>query len=109
MNDKSNPWAGARTVELPSGRTASIRKGKGRDLIQASRMAGGASDGIKISMAIIAVLTLIDGEPLVIEQVEDMDLNDVMKLLAEAVGNGGSSLSSILSSSGSTDGSPIVN
>ncbi|WP_029009395.1 phage tail assembly protein [Azospirillum halopraeferens] len=96
----------ARTVTLPGGRVACIRKGKGRDLLQAARMAGGAGDGMKLTMAIIAVLTVIDGRPLVIEDVEEMDMADVMVLMGAVTGNGASSLSSISLPSGSTEGSP---
>ena len=95
-----------RTVTLPSGRVAAIRKGKGRDLLQAARMAGGAGDGMKLTMAIIAMLTTIDGRAMVIEDVEDLDLIDVMKLMGEVVGNATSSLSSISLPSGSTGASP---
>jgi len=98
-----------RDVPLPSGKKASIRRGKGRDLVLASRMAGGGTDTIRLTYGIIAVLTRIDGKPITIEDVDEMDLPDVMKLMGEVVGNGGSSLNSISSSFGSTGDSPTVN
>ncbi|HYH17499.1 MAG TPA: phage tail assembly protein [Azospirillum sp.] len=93
-----------RTVTLPSGKAATVRKGKGRDLVQAARMAGGGNDGMKLTMGIIAVLTQVDGRPLVIEDVEEMDLGDVMALMGAVMGNGASSLSSILPNSASMEG-----
>lgn len=108
MADEENK-SGLRAVPLPSGAKAMIRKGKGRDLVQAARMAGGANDGIKLTYGIIATLAQIDGKPIVIEDVEEMDLRDVMTLMGEVVGNGGSSMSSISLLSGSTGGSGTVN
>lgn len=97
-----------RTKQLPSGRKATIRKGKGRDLIQAARMAG-SNDGIRLTYGIIAVLTLIDGRPIVVEDVEGMDLMDVMTLMGDVMGNGASLPTSISPSFGSTGGSDTLN
>jgi hypothetical protein len=98
-----------RTITLPSGRVATVRTGKGRDLVQASRLAGGGKDPMKLSLAIVSVLVTIDGRPVVVEDVEEMDLPDVMKLMGETLGNDASSTNSILSSFGSTDGSDTLN
>lgn len=81
-----------KTITLPSGRVASILvKYKGRHVIQASRMAGGVSDQMKFVFAIIAVKTLIDGQPITVEDIEEMDGDDVMKLMGEAMGKGDTS------------------
>ncbi|MCW2248679.1 hypothetical protein M2352_004339 [Azospirillum fermentarium] len=98
----------AKTVVLADGKKASIRRGKGRDLLQAARMAGGAQDTIRLAFGIIAVLTLIDGLPITLEDVEDMGMGDVQTLMAATMGNDSSSASSTLSSSGSTEDSPTA-
>ncbi|WP_242472444.1 phage tail assembly protein [Ectothiorhodospira mobilis] len=77
-------------ITLGDGRKAAIRKGKGRDLLTASRMAGGTNEPMKIAYGLIAALATVDGKPLTIEDVEDMDLGDVLKLQGEVMGNGGS-------------------
>lgn len=76
-----------REIELTQGRTASIRPGKGRDLLAAARMAGNVNEPMKLALGIIAQLVTIDGKALTIEDVEDMDLTDVLKLQGEAMGN----------------------
>ncbi len=98
-----------KTVILSGGRKATIRQGKGRDLLHAARMAGGAQDTIRLAFGIIAALTLIDGLPIALEDVEDMGMADVQALMAATMGNEPSSASSISSSSGSTEDSPTVN
>lgn len=77
-----------RKITLPSGAVASIREGKGRDLLAATRAAGGANDPMKIAFGLIAALVTIDGRALMIEDVEDMSLADVFKLQGEVMGNG---------------------
>lgn len=97
-----------RTKTLPSGAVATIRAAKGRDLIQAARMAG-SNDGIRLTFGIIAVLTRINGRPIVVEDIEEMNLMDVMTLMGEVQGNGVSLPSSTSSNSGSTGGSDTLN
>ncbi len=94
-----------RTIDLPSGKVAAIRKAYGRDLVQAARMAGGG-DGIKLTFGIIATVTRIDGAPIVIEDVEALELMDVMTLMGAVVGNAVSLTGSISLPSGSMAGSP---
>ncbi|HUY26143.1 MAG TPA: hypothetical protein VMV27_01875 [Candidatus Binataceae bacterium] len=65
---------------LPSGKHAQIRKGVGRDLVQAMKNAGPDADVMTITYALVAQLTLIDGHPIVLEDVLDMDLTDLNKL-----------------------------
>jgi hypothetical protein len=80
--------APTKTITLPSGKTALVRRGKGKDLMAAQRAlsVGGASDGPGLIMALIAQLTLIDGQPIVYEDVLEMDAADVLELQGEIVG-----------------------
>jgi hypothetical protein len=75
-----------RSIALPSGRAATIRKGKGRDLMRAQRAVSGNSDPTAVVFALIAELTQIDGAPIVYEDVVEMDLGDVLILQAEVTG-----------------------
>jgi hypothetical protein len=80
MNDE------ARNIRLPSGRAASIRRGKGRDLMRAHRAAAGSPEPLAVSFALVAELAEVDGRPIVYEDVLAMDLEDVLALQAEVVG-----------------------
>jgi len=71
---------------LPSGKTASIRKGFGRDLMRAQRVVGVSSDPTAVIFALIAELVEIDGEKVVYEDLLAMDLNDVLALQSEVAG-----------------------
>src|SRR5271163_175035 len=75
---------GVRTVELPSGKCAEVRKGFGRDLMRAQRAANGG-DASAVIFALIAELTRVDGRKIVYEEVLEMDLADVMALQAEVI------------------------
>jgi hypothetical protein len=66
-----------RTVELPSGKCAEVRKGVGRDLMRAQRAAAGG-DASAVIFALIAELTRVDGRKIVYEEVLEMELADVM-------------------------------
>lgn len=72
-------------IELPSGARAEVRKGRGRDLMQAQRAAAGG-DASAVILALIAELTRVDGRRIVYEEVLEMDLADVMALQAEVLG-----------------------
>jgi hypothetical protein len=74
-----------RTIALPSGAYAEVRKGRGRDLMRAQRAASGG-DSSAVVFALIAELTLLDGRKMVYEDVLEMDLADVMVLQAEVIG-----------------------
>lgn len=69
---------------LPSGRTASIRDGKGRDLLNAQRIARSPEE---IIYALLAELVLIDGVKYVYEDILDMPIMDVLALMEEFAGN----------------------
>jgi len=77
-----------RTIQLPSGSTAVIRRGKGRDLMRAHRATAGNPEPTAVSFALIAELTQIGGKPIVYEDVLGMDLEDVMVLQSEVIGGG---------------------
>lgn len=85
MNDDT------RQLELPSGKTARIRKGKGRDLMRAHRATAGNPEPMAVMFALIAELTEADGHSLVYEDVLDMDVSDVLVLQDEIIGGGGAS------------------
>jgi len=71
---------------LPTGKTATIRKGFGRDLMRAQRVVGTSSDPTAVVFALIAELVEIDGEKIVYEDLLAMDLNDVLALQSEVAG-----------------------
>jgi hypothetical protein len=81
----TNGFQSDRTVALPSGRSASIRRGVGRDLMRAQRAAQ-SSEPAAIVFALIAELVRIDSQPMVYEDVLAMDLADVLVLQEEVVG-----------------------
>ncbi|HEY1851574.1 MAG TPA: hypothetical protein VGG60_11160 [Candidatus Binataceae bacterium] len=67
-----------------------MRKGKGHDLMRAHRASAGNPEPMSVSFALIAELARVDGNPLVYEDVLEMDLNDVLALEAEIMGVGDS-------------------
>ncbi len=75
-----------RRLTLPSGKTAALRKGRGRDLMRAQRAAAGNPDPTAVVFALIAELAQIEGAPIVYEDVLEMDLDDVLALQAEVAG-----------------------
>jgi hypothetical protein len=75
-----------RTLVLPSGKSAAIRKGFGRDLMRAQRVAGPSSDPTAVIFALIAELVEIDGSKMVYEDLLAMELGDVLSLQAEVAG-----------------------
>jgi len=77
-----------RTITLPSGKRAQLRKGKGRDLMRAHRAVAGNSEPMSVSFALIAELAKVDGRALVYEDILEMDLDDVLTLEAEVSGAG---------------------
>ncbi len=63
---------------LPSGKTAVVKGFKGRHIREATRIADG--DPGSMIFALIALVTEIDGKPIVMEDLDDMDGRDVLKL-----------------------------
>ena len=76
-----------KSLPLPSGKVAMIRAGKGRDVILAGRVVNAGKEPMAFAMALMAQLTTIDGKPIVMEDLEEMDIEDVMVLLEEVPGN----------------------
>ena len=72
-----------KTLTLPSGKMAQLRKGKGFDLFQAQKKAKSSEE---IPYALIAELVEIDGEKLVYEDILELDLEDVIALQSEVSG-----------------------
>ena len=72
-----------KNLTLPSGKTATIRDGKGKDLLQAQIKAKNSEE---IPYALIAELCEIEGQNLVSEDILEMDLSDVIALQAEISG-----------------------
>lgn len=66
-------------ITLPSGRKAVQRSFKGRDIRLAQRLADGESS--TLIFAIISTVTTIDGKPVTIEELDDMDGFDCMELM----------------------------
>lgn len=77
-----------KSLQLPSGRVATVRRGTGKDLMHAHRVVAGNPEPIAVSFALIAELVLVDTKALVYEDVLSMDLDDVLVLQAEIVGSG---------------------
>jgi hypothetical protein len=73
--------ATGKEITLPSGKTARIMDFKGKHIRQASEMAG--DDATKVVFAMIAICTTIDGEPVVMEDIDEMPGKDVLVLQKE--------------------------
>jgi len=71
---------GVQEIILPSGRKAVISAFKGKHIREATRLADGESD--KLVFALIAITTKIDGKPVLLEDMDEMDGRDAMKLTA---------------------------
>ncbi len=83
---KGGSQADGRVVTLPSGKSATVRRGFGRDLMRAQRAAGGSGDPGAVVFALIAELVEIDGAKILYEDVLAMELGDVLALQAEVAG-----------------------
>lgn len=84
------PSAERYEVTLPSGRVASIlARGKGKHVRHASRLAGSGASEIALTLAMIAVKCLVDGKPLTVEDVDELDDSDVWVLMGKVMGGKG--------------------
>ena len=72
-----------KNLTLPSGKTVTIREGKGKDLLNAQIKAKNSEE---IPYALIGELCEIEGQNLVYEDILEMDLSDVLLLQAEISG-----------------------
>lgn len=75
------PQGAVKAVPLPSGAKAIFYRRKGRALIDAQRAADG--DTSRLMFALLAQVVEIDGKAPLMEDLEEMDLFDVMKLQEE--------------------------
>jgi hypothetical protein len=78
-----------KTLTLPSGKIATIRKGHGRDLMKAQRDLLGTPDAgiaMAITYSLVATLTKIDGEFIGYDDIMDMDLQDAIALQGAVLG-----------------------
>jgi hypothetical protein len=71
------------TLTLPSGKTATIKNGIGRDLLNAQRKAKSPEE---IMFALMAELVEVDGQSYVYEDFLEMPLQDVLALQTEISG-----------------------
>ena len=72
-----------KTLSLPSGKIASLKKGRGFDLLKTKQKAKTSEE---IPYALIAELAEVDGQKLVYEDILELDLEDVIALQAEISG-----------------------
>jgi hypothetical protein len=75
----------AKQINLPSGKTAEIAEFKGKHIIEAQKIAGGSTE--RITLAMISLVTTIDGKSVLMEELEEMDGFDVLALMGEFAGN----------------------
>ena len=68
-------------VTLPSGAQAIFYRRKGGALINAQRKAGG--DTSRVAFALLSEIVEVDGKPCLMEDFDEMDLFDVMRLSEE--------------------------
>lgn len=71
----------AKEITLPSGKVALIEQFKGKHVRLAQRNAGTDTDAFLYHL--IAMLTTIDGNPVVLEDLDEMEGRDLMRLMAE--------------------------
>lgn len=71
----------AKEVTLPSGKKAVIGDFKGKHIREAQRIAGGNTD--MITFALISLTTTIDDQPVLAEDLDEMEGRDVMALMGE--------------------------
>jgi len=71
-------------LTLSDGRVATIREGKGRDLLAAQRKMRDSSEMI---FALAAELTMVDGKPVIFEDLLDWPVQDVLAVQNAVAGN----------------------
>jgi len=82
------------TLTLPSGKTATIKDGKGRDLLNAQRKAKSPEE---IMFALMAELVDVDGQSYVYEDFLEMPLDDILALQTEISGKSQSAVLTVSS------------
>jgi hypothetical protein len=71
----------AKSITLPSGKVAEIQDFKGKHIREAQRISDGETD--KFIFAMISVCGTIDGKPIIMEDLDEMDGKDVLALMGE--------------------------
>jgi hypothetical protein len=74
-----------KSLILPSGRAAALRKPKVRDLLRAHRAVGFSGEPMAITMALVAEVSQIDGRVLVYEDLLELPAEDGLALQAEVM------------------------
>ncbi|MGH7839288.1 MAG: hypothetical protein ACREQC_15885 [Candidatus Binataceae bacterium] len=69
-----------RVITLPSGRKATLRTAKVRDLLQAHRATNFSSEPMIIATALVAQVTLLDGQCVVYEDLLELSAEDGLML-----------------------------
>jgi hypothetical protein len=74
-----------KTMKLPSGKTATFEPFVGKHVRKAAQMSNG--DNTKIVFAMIALTVQIDGQAVVMEDLDEMNGQDVLALMGEFSSN----------------------
>ncbi len=77
-----------KTLKLPSGKTATIRKAFGRDVRKARVMSAGQPE--MFTQALASILMMIDENPFTMEDMDDMEMPDYLAIemeIAEQIPN----------------------
>lgn len=75
----------SKQIKLPSGKIAEVGAFKGKHIREAQRISDGEQD--KFLFALISLTSTIDGNPILTEDLDDMDGADVLALMGEFSGN----------------------
>lgn len=78
-----------KTITLPSGRSATLRTAKVRDLLQAHRATGFSNEPMVIATALVAQVTMLNGQTVVYEDLLELPAEDGL-ILQTAVMEGDS-------------------
>lgn len=84
-NEPIQKKQGVKEIELSEGKIATVSAFKGRHIVEAQKVIGKESE--KMMLALIAQCVTIDGNPVLLEELEDMDGADVLVLMGEFGGN----------------------
>jgi hypothetical protein len=84
VGEKANANPG---VTLSDGRVANVRDARGRDLEKGAAVASSATNPMSLMMGVAAQVTTIDGRAVVYEDILDLPMTDVLKLIGALMGN----------------------
>lgn len=80
MSEKDKKEKDKKEIKLSDGRIATIRKGKGKDLFWALEMASTTNEILKM---LTLRLVEIEGKQITEDELEELPIQDVMKLIGE--------------------------